>query len=246
MLYPSDGEPMNIRHYYSPRVAGDVSGEAMIFKLGVGQLLDEIRQSILQSQLIISPTATTTKAGSGKTGIQGLAKGLNAGLAVSLQSLGWGPLKAPGAKGATAKLDWYKSLPTGIGYGPERMGIGMEAQFGNNFQFNADLQRLGEAMLEGAIVAGVCVVASDELKNYKADRGAYFSSEKQKLDRHLALLLGSGVARMPGYVMLGIEQDGFGFEDAKPGVFQLKAPVFDPVAGVQGGPVRFETFGRKD
>ena len=234
---------MQIKHYYSPRVAGDFSGEAMIFKLGVGQLLDEIRQSILQATLLISPTVTTTKAGSGKTGIQGLAKGLNEGLAASLGSLGWGPLKAPGAKSATARLDWYKSLPTGISFGPERIGVGMEAQFGNNFQFNADLQRLDEAMLDGSIVAGVCIVASDELKNYKADRGAHFSSEKQKLDRHLALLLGSGVARMPGYVLIGIEHDAFAFEDLGKGVFQLQAPIFDPVAGVQAGPKDFKVFG---
>src|SRR2546427_13180970 len=112
---------MNIKHYYSPRVAGDISGEALIFKLGVGQLLDEIRQSILQSALIISPKVTVRRSGSGTTGIQGLAAGLNAGLADSLRSLGWGPLKAPGAKGASAKLDWYKALPTGISFGPERI-----------------------------------------------------------------------------------------------------------------------------
>lgn len=236
---------MNIKHYYSPRVAGDVSGEAMIFKLGVGQLLDEIRQCILQSTLIISPNVTTTKAGSGKTGIPGLAAGLNEGLAASLRSLGWGQLKAPGAKGAAAKVDWYKSLPTGISFGPERVGVGMEAQFGNNYQFNADLQRLNEAMLDGSIVAGVCVVASDNLRHYKADRGAYFTSEKQKLDRHLAVLLGSGVARMPGYILLGIEHDTTGFEDKKAGVFQYRAPIFDPVQGVQAQPINFEVFGYK-
>lgn len=235
---------MKIKHYYSPRPAGDASGETMIFKLGVGQLLDEIRQSILHSRLTISDTPTITKAGSGKTGIPKLAGALNEGLAASLKSLGWGPLKAPGATGATAKLDWFKSLPTNMSYGPERMGVGMEAQFGNNFQFGADLQRLGEAMLEGSIVAGVCVVASDELKKYKADRGAYFSSEKQKLDRHLALLLGSGVARMPGYVLLGIEHDGFGYAGATQGIFRLEAPIFDPVVGVNAGPIDFQIFGK--
>jgi hypothetical protein len=180
---------MQIKHYYSPHAVGEVSGEAMIFKLGVGQLLDEIRQCILQSRLIISDTPTITR-GKGVTGIPKLAAGLNDGLAASLASLGWGPLKAPGATGAAAKLDWYKTLPSGISYGPERIGVGLEVQFGNNFQFNADLQRLNEAILERSIVAGVCIVASDRLRLYKADRGAYFSQEKQKLDRHLALLLG--------------------------------------------------------
>lgn len=234
---------MQIKHYYSPHAVGEASGEAMIFKLGVGQLLDEIRQSILQSHLIISNTPTVTK-GKGITGIPNLAGGLNDGLAASLRSLGWGPLKAPGAHGAGARLDWYKTLPSGISFGPERIGVGVEVQFGNNFQFNADLQRLNEAILQGSIVAGVCIVASDRLRIYKADRGAYFSQEKQKLDRHLALLLGSGVARMPGYVLIGIEHDEFGFSDAKvgKGKFHLAAPIFDPVRGVLG-PIGYEYFG---
>src|ERR1041384_2072355 len=113
---------MIIKHIYSPIVAGEMSGEALIFRRGVGQLLDEIRQCILQSTLIISQRQTVTKASKkakaigtkrveegriakinesiesaetvlepettvplrGKTGIPGLAEGINAGLAASL------------------------------------------------------------------------------------------------------------------------------------------------------------------
>jgi hypothetical protein len=233
---------MIIKHFYSPKAAGEMSGEALIFKRGVGQLLDEIRQCILHSKLIISSRQTITTSGSGTTGIPGLADGLNKGLAASLRSLGWDQLKAPGATGHTAKVDWYKAIPTGIGYGPARIGLGLEAQFGNNYQFNADLQRLSEAILDQSIVAGVCVVASDELKNYKADRGAYFTSEKQKLDRFLTMLAGSGAALIPSFVLIGIGQDGFGFSDRTGGFFSLEAPIYDPELGVQAPPQRFETF----
>src|ERR1700754_3809326 len=132
---------MHIKHFYSPHVAGEMSGEALIFKRGIGQLFDEIRQCILKSKLIISHHQTVTTSGSGTTGIPGLADGMNKGLASSLRSLGWDQLKAPGATGQTAKVDWYKSLPTGISYGPQKIGLGLEIQFGNNYQFNADLQR---------------------------------------------------------------------------------------------------------
>lgn len=220
-----------------------MSGEALIFKRGVGQLLDEIRQCILQSNLVISAKQTVTTSGSGTTGVSGLADGLNKGLAASLRSLGWGQLKAPGATGQTAKVDWYKSIPSGISYGPARIGLGLEAQFGNNYQFNADLQRLSEAIIDQSIVAGVCVVASDELKNYKADRGAYFNSEKQKLDRFLTMLVGSGAAIVPSFVLIGIGHDAFGFSDQTGGVFQLEAPIFNSELGVQAQPERFEKFG---
>src|SRR5689334_21477761 len=86
LLYASAS--MQIKHYYSPHAVGEVSGEAMIFKLGVGQLLDEIRQAVLQSHLTISNTPTITK-GKGITGIPNLAAGLNDGLAATLRSLGW-------------------------------------------------------------------------------------------------------------------------------------------------------------
>jgi hypothetical protein len=233
---------MIIKHFYSPKVAGEVSGESLIFKRGLGQLFDEIRQSILQSNLIISSRQTITKSGSGTTGIPGLADALNKGLASSLTSLGWGQLKAPGATGLTAKVDWFKAIPSGIGYGPTKIGLGLEAQFGNNYQFNADLQRLSEAILDQSIVAGVSIVASDELKNYKADRGAYFTSEKQKLDRFLTMLVGSGAALVPSFVLIGIGPDGFGFSDRTGGFYKFDVPIFDSELGVQAPPVRFETF----
>lgn len=219
---------MVIKNFYSPSAAGENSGEAMLFKRGLGGIFDEIRQAILQSHLLISPRKTTTTKG-GKTGNPDLADAINKAIATSLSSLGWAPLKAPGASGANAKLDWYKSMPSGIGYGPAKIGLGLEVQCGNNYQFEADLKRLHEAIIQGAIITGVCVVASDELSEYKADRGAAFSSEKAKLDRYLTLLMGAGAATLPGFVLIGVGSDGFS-KDLN-GKFSLTAPIFDPTLG---------------
>jgi hypothetical protein len=79
---------MVIKQYYSPTLPGDISGEALIFKRGVGTLFDEIRQSILQWELEISPRRTRKK-GKGATGNPGLAEAMNNALGASLSSLGW-------------------------------------------------------------------------------------------------------------------------------------------------------------
>lgn len=185
-----------------------MSGEDIIYRRGIGQLYDEIRQCVLQSTLLISPVKTVTKRG-GKTGIPGLSDGINKGLAESLKSLGWKSFLAPGASGKTAKIDWYKAVPSGISYGPAEIGLGLEVQFGNNFQFYGDLHRMSEAVLAQNIVAGVCIVASDLLDKYTSDRAAHFRSEKIKLDRFVSVFSASGAAIIPGFVLIGIEQDGF-------------------------------------
>lgn len=225
---------MVIKHFYSPSVAGDNSGEAFLFKRGLGGLYDEIRQCILKSELHISPRKTRTKT-PGITGNPSLAENMNKGLKCSLESLGWGPKMAPGAYGHAAKIDWYKSVSSGISYGPREIGLGVEIQFGNNFQFDADLKRLHEAMLDNLIVAGISIVASDELALYKADRGAQFTQEKKKLDRYLKIMSASGAAVLPHYILIGVEQDGF--NDNMDGKFSFKAPRFDNKHGVQVDPI---------
>lgn len=231
---------MVIKQYYSPNVAGDVSGEALVFKRGLGGLLEEIRQCILQAELIISPRLTKKK-GKGATGNPGLAKGLNDALGVSLKSLNWVPRKAPGAESQKAEVDWYRSVPSSLKYGPQELGVGLEVQFGNNFQFNEDLKRLSEAVLEQSIVAGVCVVPDDELARYKADRGAFFSDSRSKLDRFLNVLVGAGAAIIPGFIVIGIGADGF--TEKEDGLFRLRAPKFDAQKGCQTDPVEWVEFG---
>lgn len=236
---------MVIKEYYSPSVSGEPSGEAMIFKRGVGPLLQEIRQCILKTKLIISSRKTTygRKGNKGRTGIPGLAEAMNKALGASLSSLGWRPRKAPGAADDKAEVDWFKSIPGTLSYGPPEIGLGLEVQFGNNYQFNEDIKRLSEAFLEQSIIAGVCVVPSDELAKYKADRGASFGDARSKLDRTLAILQGSGAAIVPGFVLIGIQQDDF--TDKQDGQFQLEAPIFDPKKGCQRDPVKYEHFGTR-
>lgn len=231
---------MVIKQYYSPSVAGDVSGESLIFKRGVGPLFDEIRGSILRTELIISPRLTKKK-GKGATGNPGLAKALNDALATALGSLNWVPRKAPGAESAKGEVDWYKSVPSSLKYGPKDIGLGLEVQFGNNFQFNEDLKRLSEAVLEQSIVAGVCVVPCDELAKYKADRGASFSDSRSKLDRFLNVLVGAGAAIIPGFVLIGIGQDGF--TNKEDGLFKLIAPNFDQKKGIGAEPIELVELG---
>ena len=231
---------MVIKQYYSPKIAGELSGEELIFKRGLGGLFNEIRQSVLQNELKIS-NRKTAKKGKGATGNTGLADGMNKALAFSLESLGWSKRKAPGAKHIKAELDWYKDIPSTLSFGPKSIGVGLEVQFGNNYQFNEDIKRLFEHMLEGAIVAGVSIVPSDELAKFKADRGASFSDAKSKLDRELGVIVGAGAAIIPGFVLLGVSMDGFtGVADGK---FTLVAPKFDGQTGVDLGPSGVADFG---
>lgn len=231
---------MVIKQYYSPAVAGDASGESLIFKRGLSGVFEEIRQSIFQIQLMISPRPTK-KAGKGATGNPKLAEQLNKAFKEALQSLGWRPRKAPGASEVRAEVDWFKSVKSPLTYGPKEIGLGLEIQFGNNFQFNEDLKRLSESVLEQKIVSGVCMVASDELAKYKADRGASFSDSKSKLDRFLAILTGAGAAIVPPFVLIGVGQDGF--TEQGDGLFCLAAPVFGSEEGVARPPVKTVNLG---
>ena len=216
---------MVIKQMYSPAVAGEISGESLIFKRGVGPLFEEVRQTILMSKLYISPVKTKKK-GDDATGNPQLSDRLNKGIAISLESLGWKKRQAPGATQERAELDWVKEVPSPLKYGPKAIGLGVEVQFGNNYQFNEDLKRLSEAILDHSIVAGVCVVASDELAQYKADRGASFSDSRSKLDRFLGILQGVGAAIIPPFVLIGVGHDGF--TEVKDGKFLLEVPAFDP------------------
>lgn len=231
---------MVIKQYYSSKVVGEVSGEALIFKRGIGDLLEEVRQCILKTELIISPKLTRKK-GKGATGNPGLASALNKALGLALTSLKWVPRKAPGATSWKAEVDWYKSISSSLSYGPQEIGLGLEVQFGNNYQFNEDLKRLSEAVLEQSIVAGVSIVPCDELAKYKADRGSSFSDSRSKLDRFLNVLVGSGAAIVPGFVLIGIGQDGF--TEKEDGLFELIAPKFDAEKGCQKEPIEWIDFG---
>lgn len=185
----------------------------------VKDFYDELRRIIFDTKVFISPLKTTKGQGKGTTGAWGLAESLNTAFKIGLESCGWQPLQSPGSQSPQSLIDWFKSKPTGRKYGGENVGLGLEIQFGNNYQFNEDIKRLSEANLAGFTVAGLSIVASDKLAEYKADRGAFFSDAKSKLDRHLESLASAGARRFPPIMIIAIENDGF--NDDPCGYFEI-------------------------
>lgn len=209
-----------IKNIFSPKVSGEHSAEEVIFRRGVGDLYTELRDVLLTTCLKIS---NTPRIGA-SCQLNGLSYAMNKAIGHSLTTLGWQPRRAPGAAGARAAADWAKFRPSGLSFMPE-VGIAVEVQFGNHYQFNADVQRLAESILEGKVVAGISVVASDKLAQYKADRCASFSNTKEKLERWLGIWSGSGAILLPSIMILGIEYDEL-LDVTRPSFF-IKAPTYN-------------------
>ena len=211
---------MIIKNIFAPKVAGEHSAEEIIFRRGIGDLFTELREVVLQTEVRITDTPRLGNS----TQIPRLAEGMNRAIRDSLKSLGWGPLQAPGSTHAQSTIDWAKVRPSGLSWMGD-IGLAVEVQFGNHYQFNADVQRIAEAMLGGNIIAGIAIVASDRFANYKADRGASFSNSKEKLERWLGIWTASGAILLPSIMILGVEFDGF-IDQPEPG-FRISYPVFD-------------------
>lgn len=211
---------MIIRNILSPKVAGEHSAEEIIFRRGIGDLYTELREVLLQTQVLI----TDTPRRGNTTQIQRLADSMNQAIKESLKSLGWGPLPAPGAAQPRSTIDWSKVRPSGLDWMGD-IGLAVEVQFGHHYQFNADVQRIAEAILGGKIIAGISIVASDRFANYKSDRGASFSNAREKLERWLSIWAASGAILLPSIMILGVEFDGF-IDQPAPG-FSIKYPLFD-------------------
>jgi hypothetical protein len=209
-----------IKNILAPKVAGEHSAEEIIFRRGVGELFSELRTVITETEVLI----TDTPRKGGKAQIPKLPAGMNQAIGESLRSLGWEPRTAPGAVQKAATSDWTKFRPSGLKYMSD-LGIAVEVQFGHHYQFNADVQRFAEAILEGKIVAGVSIVASDKFEKYKADRGASFSNAAEKLERWLGIWNASGAILLPSIMILGVEPDGF-LDQATPG-FAIRFPLYD-------------------
>jgi hypothetical protein len=211
---------VRISNIYSPKVAGEHTAEEVIFRRGLGDLFNELREVILNTHLEITDTPQLNKA----VQIKGLSDTLNKALSASLHSLGWKPAIAPGTENPLGTSDFVKLRPSGLAFMGD-IGLAVEVQFGNNYQFNADVQRLSEAILQGKVVAGVSIVASDELAKYKADRGTSFSNAKDKLERWLHIWSGSGAILLPSIMIIAIEHDKF-LDSTKP-QFSIKSPMYD-------------------
>lgn len=203
---------MLIAEIYDPVPPHGGSAEENIMSNDLKDLYDEVRRIIFDTKVVISPLKTkkgSPTGGKGTTGAVGLAETLNKALKIGLESCNWTSLQAPGSQATNSLIDWYKAKPSGLAYGPAKRGIGLEVQFGNNYQFNEDIKRLSEASLAGYIEAGVSIVSSDRLAAHKADRGAFVSDAKSKLDRHLESLAGARARRFPAIVIIGVEHDDY-------------------------------------
>lgn len=198
---------MLIADIYDPLTPQGSAEEQII--LNTKDFYDELRRIIFDTKVVISPLKTVKGQGEGTTGAWGLAESLNKAFKIALVSCGWKPLQSPGSTSPQSLIDWYKSKPSGRRYGAEKIGLGLEIQFGNNYQFNEDIKRLSEATLAGFTVAGISIVVSDRLAEFKADRGASFSDAKSKLDRHLESLHSAQARRFSPIIIIGIENDGF-------------------------------------
>ena len=211
---------MIIKNIFAPKVSGEHSAEEIIFRRGLGDLFSELREAILSIHLGVSDTPRV----GGKTPLPGLSQALNRAIGCSLTSLGWSSRRAPGAARPQSTSDWAKTRPSGLSFMGE-IGLAVEVQFGNHYQFNADVQRLAEAILEGKIIAGVSIVPSDKLAQYKADRTASFSNAKEKLERWLGIWAASGAILLPSIMIIGVEHDVL-LGSAQP-KFVVKAPIYD-------------------
>ncbi len=201
---------MHIVNEFSPKV-GKYTSEEIIHRRGATQLINELKAVIRETKLSISDRKTTkSKKGSkGKTGNPKLSDHLNKAFKVGLRSLGWEPKTAPGALHFSGQIDYFKEIPTNLVYGPQNIGIGVEVQFGNNYQTNEDYKKLAEFYITNEIIAGVEIVPSDLFSEYKSDRGSSFTDAKKKLIRFLQIYEGLGALEIPPILILGIEHDGF-------------------------------------
>jgi hypothetical protein len=208
---------MHIVSEFAPPI-GRYTSEEIIHRRGATRLLNEIKAVIRETKLHIS-SRRTTKTGGGVTGNPKLSEALNEAFKMGLRSLSWEPKTAPGALHFSGKIDYYKEIATGLVYGPQAIGIGVEVQFGNNYQTNEDYKKLAEFFITREIIAGIEIVPSDLLAEYKADRGSFFTDAKKKLIRFMQIYEGLGALEIPPIVILGIEHDGF--SDNSEGKFSL-------------------------
>lgn len=202
---------MLIAKMYAPQAGIHHSADEVIVSGGGKALLDEIMEVIAATHVTVSPIKTTKKGAGGaggKTGNPGLAEGINKALAHALRERHWGPEAPPGAK-KQRTVDWVKRLP-----GPDAhlggFALGVETQFGNNFQVHGDLQRLAEMFNTGRIDAGIIIVPSRPLAEYLSDRCADIDNATGKLDAELRKLVGARAFRICPIMLIAIQHDAIG------------------------------------
>ncbi len=205
---------MKIANIYMPGPAPHKTAEEVIVVLGAYKLLEEVRDVIFKTHVLVTPTKTTYKGKAGQRGAignKGLTPVINRYLRYGLSHHGWAPHYPKGSLNKNQKIDWFKITPdqfvsqrTGGG-----VGVGVETQFGNNFQAHGDIERLQAAYNYGEIGAGLIIVPSDELSLYLADRCANFGNTVGKLKQRIDTMIGARAFNICPIGIIGVAHDGF-------------------------------------
>lgn len=170
-----------------PRIVSEQSfdgAEAIIERLGLDELLAEVRDLITSFDLLIEER----KDANGTAGLRGMIdeRFRSAG--------GWIQKKSGG-------VDWVKRQA--INGRPRHICIGVEIQVsGRSDVMSVDLIHLRTELLQGKIDLAVLVVPSDRLGYFLTDRVAKLSEAK----RHIEM---ARAEDMP-FVLIAIEHDGPG------------------------------------
>jgi hypothetical protein len=170
-----------------PKIVSEQSfdgAEALIQRLGLDELLDEVRSIITKFQLLVEER----KDANGSKVLRALIdKQFSA-------SGGWNQKKTGG-------VDWIKQQA--INGRPRHICIGVEIQVsGRSDMLSVDLIHLRKELLQGKIDLAVLVVPSDKLGYFLTDRVAKLS----EAHRHIEM---ARAEDMP-FVLIAIEHDGPG------------------------------------
>jgi hypothetical protein len=169
-----------------PKIISEQSfdgAEALIQRLGLDELLDEVRKIITDFELLIEERRDANGSGGLRAIIDGRFR--DAG--------GWTQKKAGG-------VDWIKKQKVNS---RRFICIGVEVQVsGRSDMLAVDLIHLKKELLQGMIDLAVLVVPTDRLGNFLTDRVAKLSEAKRHIDMARA-------EEMP-FILMAIEHDGPG------------------------------------
>jgi hypothetical protein len=170
-----------------PKIASEQSfdgANALIDRLGLDELVDEVRRVITSFPLLLEERWNTNSAKVVRELLD--AQFRNAG--------GWTQRKSGG-------VDWIKSQA--INGRPRHICIGVEIQVsGRSDLLSVDLIHLRQELLQGKIDLAVLIVPSDDLGYFLTNRVAKLSEAK----RHIEI---TRADEMP-FILMAIEHDGPG------------------------------------
>lgn len=158
--------------------------EALIQRLGLDELLDEVRRIVSGFELRVEERKDANGSGKLREIIDTRFK----------EAGGWTQRRSGG-------VDWIKKQA--VNGRPRYICVGVEIQVsGRSDMLSVDLIHLKKELLQGEIDLAVLVVPSDKLGLYLTDRVARLSEAKRHIDMARA-------EEMP-FVLMAIEHDGPG------------------------------------